>query len=115
MRINLKKTRPYLLKSNADRESLPVYLQRIKYTLGRVNPSTLFFEEEQIESVNLSVMVLDFKSFSLSGAIYNLMFLTEVDSRLVLGSFNCPFDEWEDWKPVMLTMLQSMEAVEKGE
>lgn len=97
-----------LLKTAVRSEQLPTYLQKVKYMLRRTNPSILFFEIEQIKAVNSVALAMDFKSFSVGGPVYNLMFVTLLDGRLLLGSFNCPFDLWEEWRPVMLAIIETI-------
>lgn len=102
------------LHTNADTEKLSGYMQQVKRTLSRVNPSILFFEAKEIGGVNVPVHTMDFKSFSLAGPVYNLMFLSALSGKLLLGAFNCPFGQWEDWKPVIEAMAETIKDTAKS-
>jgi len=38
--------------------------------------------------------------------------LFSLEGRLVLGGLNCPVGSMDDWKPVFLQMLESVELTE---
>ena len=43
--------------------------------------------------------------------IYNMMFFLSVDNRIVVGSFNCPWQNMDVWKPVIEQMFETVEMV----
>jgi len=53
---------------------------------------------------------MDYKSYSMGGAIYNIMFVSAIFDRPLIGTFNCPFEQWEQWRPVALEMLKTIRA-----
>lgn len=65
--------------------------------------------------MNVPVHIMDFKSFSLAGPVYNLMFLSVLSGKLLLGAFNCPFDQREGWEPVIEAMAETIKDRNKGE
>lgn len=89
-------------------DQLNPYLQTVKQSIQRVYPAVMFYEQEHIETINTAAEIMDYKSFSLDGSVYNLMFVTVIGEYLALGSFNCPFNDWEDWKP---TLIKSIETI----
>lgn len=98
-----------LLEETITIEQIPLCLQKLKNTINEVYPATMFFEEEQKEVNNTSVAYMDFKSFSLGGPIYNVMFVSKISNRLLVGTFNCPFTDWEQWRPVVVEMLETIQ------
>ena len=53
-------------------------LQKLKSTIRKAFPATLFFDEGQLDAVGASVSYMDFKSFSLGGPAYNIMFVSAI-------------------------------------
>jgi len=64
-----------------------------------------------VSSDNLTIAYMDFKSFSLGDALYNVMFVAALDGRPLIGTFNCPFDYWEQWQPVIFAMIQTIREI----
>jgi len=92
---------------------IPLCLQKLKNTIHEVYPATLFFDAELIDTNNATIAYMDFKSFSLGGPVYNIMFVSAVCGMPLIGTFNCSFERWEQWRPVVLEMLKTMREVEK--
>lgn len=46
-------------------------------------------------------------------SVYSLRFSVEVDDGLLFGCFNCAGGDLEDWKPIVLEMLDGVTSVKK--
>ena len=103
-----------LLEGDITEEQLPLCLQALKNAICEVYPATLFFDAEQMEAENRAVTYMDFKSFSLGGPIYNVMFVSVICGRPLVGTFNCQFEHWEQWRPVVFEMLKTIREIERG-
>ena len=97
-----------LLDGALEAAQVPLCLQKLKSTVRKAFPATLFFDEGQLDAVGASVAYMDFKSFSLGGPAYNIMFVSAICKRPLIASFNCPFEHWEQWQPVVLEMLKTI-------
>lgn len=86
--------------------------QAIKQAIKAVYPSNLFYEDGIFEHQNSRVCYFDFKSFSLDGQIYNMMFIFLLDEQVVIGNFNCRFEFYEEWRPILIKIIESIEIVE---
>lgn len=42
---------------------------------------------------------------------FNLVFFAEVDGRLLVGNFGCRLSQMDDWKPVVLEIMNSLTVV----
>jgi len=92
---------------------IPLCLQKLKNTIREVYPATLFFDAELIETDAATVAYMDFKSFSLSGPVYNIMFVSAICKKPLIGTFNCQFEHWEQWRPVAQAMLKTIREVKE--
>lgn len=80
----------------------------------KVSPATMIFEDGRIETENQVIEFFDFKSFALDGLVYNVMFITPVAGKGLIGTFNCPFVRFDDWKPVVLQVMYSVKESLNG-
>jgi hypothetical protein len=55
---------------------------------------------------------LEFVSQAIDTKIYNLMFLTSFDDRLLICTFNCTESEMEKWKSTSQQIMNSIQVVE---
>lgn len=63
----------------------------------------------RLESVNGSdYAVFEFTSNALDSKIYNLMFLTELEGKMLLGTFNCTEALVNEWQPKAKKILLSI-------
>lgn len=80
--------------------------------LKLLQPVSLDEITTRIETINGSEFaVFEFMSQGLDTKIYNLMFLTELDGRMLLGSFNCTEALKEKWQ---LRAREILLSVRKG-
>ncbi|SNS15304.1 hypothetical protein SAMN05446037_100514 [Anaerovirgula multivorans] len=76
--------------------------------IKRMNPSTLFFDNEIMDMEDTKIGYFDYRSPALDDNLYNIMFVRAIDSKLLMGTFNCIFKDMEEWKPVALQMILSI-------
>jgi hypothetical protein len=48
----------------------------------------------------------------LDGEQYNFMFFTENGGNLLIGAFNCPGLQKDDWAPVLPRILETLRGAE---
>lgn len=112
--------RPQIIKTDSDgsvnftfsRFEQPMQADQIKDTvddlrlmLRKAHPANLFIEDGQVEFESTICRWFDFKGYTINGTIYNVLFVAPVENGFILGMFNCPFEVWPSWKPVVLLLL----------
>lgn len=102
-----------LLQGTFQAEQVPLCLQKLRNTIREVYPATLFYDEELLYEKDMTVAYMDFKSFSLGGPIYNVMFVAAIHGRALIGTLNCAFDYWEQWKPVAHEMIKTVQEIKE--
>lgn len=88
---------------------LQLYAFKIRESIKMVYPNTLFYEEDFLAAQdNDSIQCFDFRSSSLEGPTYNVMYLYKLTDIALLGAFNCPFEMYIKWKPIIKRMINSI-------
>lgn len=83
------------------------FARQFKGTLG------IEFKGSSIKNINgRDFAILEFISPAMDTNIYNLMFLTSLDNRLLICTFNCVQGEMEKWKPTCQQILNSVQVIE---
>jgi hypothetical protein len=80
----------------------------IKRVIKSVNPSHLFFEEGIAKANGKSVGFFTFKSAAIDMPLYNLMFIMEIEQRILMGNFSCPYSQYKEWQPIARQIMQSV-------
>lgn len=90
--------------------NLPIYLSRLKDAIRMVYPNILVYEEKSIEleQKNCELYYFDFRTSSLEGPIYNILYLASNKEKVLMGAFNCPFEKYSDWKQTAMEVMQTI-------
>jgi len=75
----------------------------------RMYPASSVIESETLDAGGKNISYYDYIAPALDMDLYTLVFLFSLEGRVVLGGLNCPGDEIDDWKPIFLQMLGSIE------
>ena len=90
-----------------DRE-ISKYKDSLKGTLKRLYPSAIWYGDDTIKINRKKVGFLELLTPAIDTKIYNLVFFTELEDRLLLVSFNCTEGQMKDWKPVAKEIMNSI-------
>jgi hypothetical protein len=83
-------------------------LGELKEAIKRINPAFVVLTESTETLDGRKVGFFDYKSYAFDQDIYNFMFITDVEGKLLLGVFNCPYDGYGDWKRLVTQMAMSI-------
>ena len=84
----------------------------LKAAIKRMNPASIFLTEKVEILGDRKAGYFDYKSYALDQDIYSLVFVTDIYDLLLLGMFNCPFEQYKDWKRLVVRMVLSIEEGE---
>lgn len=87
----------------------------LRTLIKSANPSIDFFNEGSVKNNFISCEWFDFKSYVITGLIYNLTSIVSFKNRTVLGMFSCPYDLNPWWMPVYVKILDTFEELTGGE
>lgn len=66
--------------------------------LKQLNPAYIFYELEEKKLTTTTISWFDFKSYAMDGQMYNIMYVTCIEGKLVHGNFNCLYKDMIEWK-----------------
>lgn len=119
--------RPQIIKTNTEGnvnlmfdlfpEQISVEIERmvesICITLQLGNPSCRFLEDGMIDVNGNLIGWGDFSSNSLNGKIYNIFMIMNLNQKMMLARFNCPYNKKHHWKPVFSEIMNTLEKKEE--
>ncbi|MBO5032838.1 MAG: hypothetical protein J6D08_13305 [Lachnospiraceae bacterium] len=82
-------------------------MEKLALLLQKLDDRTVCYSMGETEG-RVKVYWLEYKSFAAEKGIYNLLFLFQAGKKKMLGTFYCPFDEYDRWKPIVLEMMQTI-------
>ena len=97
-------------KDAATNEGIPEIKDILQQAIMRMHPASVIIDSEVIDVSGLNIAYFDFVTPAIDIDIYNVTFVFSFDKRLVVGSFNCPQENMDEWKPLLVQMLQSTEV-----
>ena len=81
----------------------------LKKIIKRVRPDMRFMEEGLEETEERTIGWYELTYNGLDEKLYNIMYFTPVDGKMMHGIFNCPIREAENWKPVVFQLMRTIQ------
>ena len=97
-----------LLKQSASQAQIPRYLDDFVSQFESLFPGATWKSKGIAEIDGRKVGYLELVTPALDTDVYNLMFFTDLDGRLLLCSFNCVVRDMETWQPVAREIMYSL-------
>ncbi|WP_226390529.1 hypothetical protein [Penaeicola halotolerans] len=79
----------------------------IKQQLSATNGIEIL-KTDKLTSNNSEFLTIEFMSNAIDTKIYNKMFITVLDGKLLLGTFNCTMNDLDKWQPLSKQMISSI-------
>lgn len=92
-------------------EQIELLCKQTKSALKQVNPAIVFYEG-QVES-DLPLGWFEFKSYGIDSNVYNLMFISIVNKKLLHGIFNCNYNDALEWRDAARQMIYTIRDTSK--
>lgn len=89
-------------------------IQKMQNAVLHHAPETVFYDKGIIAPVNMEGRWFEYKNFTVDEETYNMQFLIQSSSILLVGTFNCRMTFYDEWKPLVLKSLELVERTEKG-
>ena len=100
-----------LLEQPIENRQMKMMRDSLRRALRRARPDMKFMEDGLEEVEGHTIGWFEFISNGLDGKLYNMMYFTPIDNKLMQGIFNCPIKEAQNWKSVV---LQVMHTIKEG-
>lgn len=102
-----------LIDSPLDEERVEELKDGMKNIIRKTNPANVFYDDGILEVKSKNIGFFEFKSSAIDDFIYNVMFFLEFEEITLMGSFSCVYKNYEEWRPVVLQMLNSINVVKE--
>lgn len=99
-----------VLPPDNSKEDLQERLRHIRDDMKQVWKQNVFYDEGEVHADAGTVMWMDFRSYCLNGSLYSMIFLFEMEDKIVLGNFHCSFAKYDTWKPMVLKLLTTIQV-----
>lgn len=79
--------------------------------MRRLYPTCRILQQGLVQARNNQAAWMDFVVPAMDTAIYNLLFVTPVKGRMLIGTCNCPQPDQEDWEDLFVQMITTIRTV----
>lgn len=83
-------------------------VEQMKLMIKKLNPAIAFYEMEEMDRENNKLSWFDYKSYTIDEPLYNIMYVTPIDGKVMHGIFNCLYRNMEEWKQAALQVIASI-------
>ena len=98
-----------LLVTSPGKKDMSYAMSMLKTMIKNMNPAYIFFEDKTIEGVSgNSISLIQFKSYGVDEAAYNILYLLSIDKYIIQGAFNCKYNDMEEWKRAAFEMIKTI-------
>lgn len=102
-----------LFSKGIPEEELEGLAVQMKNIIKRANPVSQFYSQEIADTTNCRKVWFDFRTQALDEAIYNIQFLTLIDSYILQGVFNCLYRDVDEWYEIIKQIIESITDLKK--
>lgn len=95
-------------------EQIRTLRNQAQEALKRLNPAFVFYDSK-VETKNVPLGWFEFKSYGLDTDVYNLMFISQIENKMLHGIFNCDYDDALEWREAARQMMYSITDLSKEE
>ena len=100
-----------LLVTSSSEKDMSYAINMLKTMIKNMNPAYIFFEDNTIESAaGNSISLMQFKSYGIDEAAYNIIYLTSIDKYIIQGAFNCKYNDMDEWKRAAFEIIKSIKV-----
>lgn len=83
-------------------------VEQMKQMIKKLNPAVAFYDMQEIDREKGKLSWFDYKSYTIDEPLYNIMYVTPIDGKVMHGIFNCLYRYKEDWKEAALQVIASI-------
>lgn len=96
-------------------EAMKEFAKVVKVLLEKAGPKVHFFGENFIQKDNLTMSTLEFTSHTLTDVVYNMMFFSVLDAKVLIGFINFNSKNMKRCKPIAKEVINSFAIFERGQ
>lgn len=84
--------------------------ERIMAAIKREHMDYRFYGCKKMDKV--SGYRFSFRSHAMDSDLYNMMLIAQLEEHTVLGNFNCPFKDYQNWERVVVLMWETIQGID---
>lgn len=96
-----------------DEEYLKKLKDEIKIMIRSTNPMNVFYEDGVLEVNFKNIGFVEFKSYTVDEPLCNLMFFFEFEGKALMGTFSCPYAEYEEWRDIAFQVIKNIRVIKE--
>ena len=81
-------------------------------TIHRSSPDTRFLEIARL-GIEENRFYLALRSHAMDQDVYKMILVMPLDQGMMQANFNCPYQQYEIWKPIILQVWDTIKETEK--
>lgn len=95
-----------LYEADFNSKQIEKTLEQFKGIIRKMNPALVFYDF--VVEKDKEVGWFDFKSYGLDEQMYNVMYITPIEGKLMHGIFNCQYRDILEWKDAVHQIMLSV-------
>lgn len=104
-----------IFEKQLDEDNVETFKYGVKESIKNNDPVNVFFEEGVLEVDSKNIGFFEFKSYTIYEPLYNLMFFLEFENKALMGTFSCPYDEYEEWREIAFQVIKTIRVIKEGD
>lgn len=96
-------------------DELSDFKQAMIQMLRRTQKLTKWYGDHEFSINGKPVATCEFLTPAVNANLYNLILFASLEDRALMCTFNCTDEELDDWKPVALAMMKSIQFIPQKE
>jgi len=107
-RITLK-----IIDTPLDEEHVEKLKDEMQDKVKKTNPINVFYEDGVLEVDSKNIGFFEFKSYTMDGYTCNLMFFLEFESKTLMGTFRCSYEEYGEWRDTVFQIIKTIRVIKE--
>ena len=99
----------FTIFTNSQLEDLRVIVEQTREVIENTEKSGAVLVSNTMPLESIEGYWFDFRTKTMDSEIYNMHLLAKIGKTVLQSSFNCQFRDFEEWKPFVLQMWESMQ------
>lgn len=102
-----------LLDQEITQQQIPYLRDQMRTMLMKVQPANIFFDNKVEQREDQTFAWFSYKAYTVDVPIYTHMFITNIDEKVLHGTFVCMYSDMELWKSAFKDIMLSVVDMKK--
>lgn len=102
-----------IIEAPLTEEHVEKFKDEMKDRVKNSNPINVFYEDGLLEVDSKNIGFFEFKSYTMDGPICNIMFFLEFESKTLIGTFRCSYEEYGEWRDTAFQIIKTIKVIKE--